>query len=142
MMFMYEEDMDPHHEQLHSPNIGARISAYLDVRDTNLVLDSLKRFGGYKVVIAGAMHSDFTDQSMISPLHWVTHTGPIKPARMQTIVRDYALSFFDKTLRGKDSPLLDSGNTSPFSEVHFRRWPAEQKDVSNSTDKPSKKGSM
>jgi hypothetical protein len=45
---------------------------------------------------------------------------------MQTIVRDYTLAFFDKTLRGKESPLLDSGNTSPFGEVRFEQWSALQ----------------
>jgi pimeloyl-ACP methyl ester carboxylesterase len=126
MMIMYEEDMDPQHTQLHSTNPGARVNAELDVLDTKNVSDSLRKFGGYRLVIAGAMHSDFTDQSLVSPLRRVTHTGPIKPARMQTIVRDYTLAFFDKTLRGKESPLLDSGNTSPFGEVHFEQWAAQK----------------
>jgi len=142
MMFMYEQDMDPKHEQLLSSNLGAREEADLDVRDSGLVLDSLKRYGGYKLVIAGAMHADFTDQPMVSPFHRVTQTGPIKPVRMQTIVREYALSFFDKTLRGRDSPLLDSGNSSPFSEVHFERWPADQKNGSAVASNSSTKSSM
>ena len=122
IMFMYEADADPQHTQLQSDLPSARVNAELDARDSKNVLNSLEKFGGYKLVIEGALHADFTDQSLISPFRRVTHTGPIKPARMHEIVRDYALAFFNKTLLNHGSPLLDSGNTSPFSEVHFQQW--------------------
>ena len=124
IMFMYEVSADTQHILVHSQNPAERVNAELDILDDKNVLDNLKEYGGYKLTIAGAMHADFTDQPMVSPFHRITHTGPIKPARMQTIVRDYALAFFNKTLREKGSPLLDSGNTSPFSEVHFEQWSA------------------
>ncbi|MBS1799360.1 MAG: hypothetical protein JSS95_05995 [Acidobacteria bacterium] len=125
MMFMYEPDGDPQLIKLHSPIQAVRVNAELDMLDAKNVLNSLEKFGGYKLVIDGAMHADFTDQSMISPFRWVTHTGPIKPARMHKIVREYALAFFNKTLREEGSSLLDSGNSSPFPEVHFKQWPAK-----------------
>lgn len=123
MMFMFEEDLDPRQENLHSSNLGERVDAQLNIVDNDLVMDSLRRFGGYRLTINGAMHVDFTDQPLISPFRRITHTGPIKPALVQRIVRDYALAFFDETLKKKRSPLLHSGNSSPFSEVQFTSWP-------------------
>jgi dienelactone hydrolase len=128
MMFMFEEDLDPRQEHLHSPNLGQRVDAQLNIIDNDLVMDSLRRFGGYRFTITGAMHVDFTDQPLISPFRRITHTGPIKPARVQTIVRDYALAFFDETLKKKQSLLLHSGNTSPFSEVQFTSFPVPIKE--------------
>jgi predicted dienelactone hydrolase len=123
MMFMFEEDLDPQHVNLHSSNLGSRVETELNIVDNKLVIDSLERAGGYRFTITGAMHGDFTDQPMISPLRRITHTGPIDRVEMQTIVRDYTLAFFDQTLRGRPSPLLNSGNTSPFREIQFRQWP-------------------
>ncbi|MBS1821265.1 MAG: hypothetical protein JST61_04735 [Acidobacteria bacterium] len=125
IMYMYEVSTDSQHVLVHSPIPAERVNAELDALDDKNVLDNLKEYGGYKLTIAGAMHADFTDQPMVSPFHRITHTGPIKPARMQLIVRDYALAFFNKTLRGQSSPLLDSGDTSPFGEVHFQEWSAQ-----------------
>jgi pimeloyl-ACP methyl ester carboxylesterase len=125
IMFMYEANASPQSAQLKSSLPSVRVNAELDMLDSGNVLNSLEKFGGYKLTIAGAMHADFTDQSLVSPFRRVTYTGPIKAARMHTIVRDYALAFFNKTLRGGGSPLLDSGNSSPFSEVHFEQWPAK-----------------
>lgn len=125
MMFMFEEDLDPQQEHLRSPNLGQRVDAQLNIIDNDLVMDSLRKYGGYRLTITGAMHVDFTDQPLISPFRRITHTGPIKPARVQAIIRDYALAFFDETLKEKRSPLLHSGNTSPFSEVKFTNFPAD-----------------
>ncbi|WP_260705478.1 alpha/beta hydrolase family protein [Edaphobacter flagellatus] len=125
LMWMYEDSVDPQHLLVNSPVPAEHVNAELDIRDEKNVLSSLERFGGYRLVIDGALHGDFTDQPLVSPFRRITHTGPIKPARMEMIVRDYALAFFNKTLYGKGSSLLDSGNTSPFKEVHFEQWPAK-----------------
>lgn len=121
MMWMYEDSFDPQHLLVKSSIPAEKVNAELDIRDEKNVMGSLQHFGGYRLVIDGALHGDFTDQPLVSPFRRVTHTGSIKPATMEEIVRDYALAFFDKTLYGKDAPLLDSGNTSPFREVHFEQ---------------------
>jgi dienelactone hydrolase len=125
VMFMYEDGLAPTPQQLRSPDKGIRVEAELDTYDMNLVDANLKQFGGYKLYIAGAQHMDFTDQSLYSPWGKLTETGPIPPARMHEILREYVLGFFDQTIRGKDSTLLQSGNASPFREVRFERWTAE-----------------
>jgi dienelactone hydrolase len=127
MMFMYEDGLEPTPEQLRSPDRAIRVEAELDTADTELIDTNLKQFGGYKLYIAGAQHMDFTDQSLYSPWHRLTETGPIPPARMHEILREYVLTFFDNTIYGKDSPLLESGNTSPFREVRFEHWTPESR---------------
>jgi dienelactone hydrolase len=122
MMFMYEAGTSPTSEQLRSADQGERTEAEIDAADMEVIDTSLKQFGGYKLYIAGAQHMDFTDQSLFSPLHRLTETGPIPPDRMHEILRAYVLAFFDKTIYGKDSPLLESGNSSPFREVQFEHW--------------------
>jgi predicted dienelactone hydrolase len=73
----------------------------------------------YRVIVRGAIHSNFTDGELWSPL--LKYTGaPIDPRRMISIVNAYLLAFFDRYLKGEEAPLLDM-NTSPYSEVDFQR---------------------
>jgi hypothetical protein len=65
---------------------------------------------------------DFTDHSLVSPWRNWTERGHIAPSQIQTIVRAYVLSFFDKTLRGEKPGLLQSGDSSPFPEVQIEQF--------------------
>jgi hypothetical protein len=125
IMWMYEEGPDAQSELLHASNQSERINAELDVIDSNLVRDSLLQLGGYKLVISGAAHGDFTDHSMVSPLRAISHAGIIRPSRMRIIVRTYTLAFFNKAIYGKEPSLLSADKPSPFSEVHLDSWPVK-----------------
>ncbi|MDE1175194.1 MAG: hypothetical protein PW789_01135 [Edaphobacter sp.] len=133
MMFMFEQDPGPKLEDLHSAIPALRVEAELDVKDDAIIHHAMEQAGGYQLIIQGAMHDDFTDQPMISPIRRITHTGPINTREMQTIVRRYSLAFFDQTLRGQASPLLQSGDVSPFKEVQFLQWKRPAQSVPTGT---------
>ncbi|GAB4489507.1 MAG: carboxylic ester hydrolase [Anaerolineales bacterium] len=71
------------------------------------------------VTILGADHYDFTDLPALSPLApQLGLKGPINGAQVQKILMDYTLAFFDLTLKGKPTPLLD-GPSAQYPEVRF-----------------------
>ena len=119
VMFVYEEASQPEPEDVHSVDPDVRVGAELDVSDMAGVDESLEQYGGYRLFVRGTTHMDFTDRPLVSPLRRLSLGGSIPPARMESIVRAYVLAFFEKTLHGRDSALLDSGNSSPFQEVQF-----------------------
>ena len=60
-------------------------------------------------------HYDFTDIGSFSSLSaQLGLTGPLNDEQVQRIVRAYALAFFDVTLRGMETPILD---TAAFPEI-------------------------
>ena len=65
---------------------------------------------------------DFTDHPLITPWRKWTQHKHISAAQIQTLVRIYVLAFFDETIRGKKSNLLESGRSSRFPEVQVERW--------------------
>ncbi len=99
------------------------IADQLDDRDAADVEASLRRYGGYHLVLKGAQHDDFTDESLVSPVRRLANRGTIPAGQLQDIVRTYVLAFFDKTLRGKDPSILHE-TSSPFKEVSFDSWPS------------------
>ncbi len=73
----------------------------------------------YHAVVQGTKHFNFCDLSMVSPLFkTVGFLGDIDGYRMEEIMNAYVLAFFDKTLKGIDSPLLDAPSSS-YPEVDF-----------------------
>ncbi len=122
ILWMYAGANQPDLSALHSSDAGQRVEAEMDVADDAMVRASLQQFGGYWIHIAGATHDDFTDRSMISPFRRITKGGPIATTEMQTIVRSYMLAFFDKTLGGRDSSLLNGAKTSPFPDVKYEQF--------------------
>jgi hypothetical protein len=69
--------------------------------------------------ILGTAHYDFTDLPALSPLaHALGLKGPIRGARVQRIVNDYSLAFFDQHLLGRSSDLLE-GPSPGHPEVIF-----------------------
>jgi len=64
--------------------------------------------------IRGTGHYDFSDLPRLSPLaHLIGLKGPIRAARMTAILDDYLAGFFDATLRGIRSDLIDGARTYP-----------------------------
>ena len=89
--------------------------AQVDADDNAAVDGSLQHYGGLRAYVAGTQHLDFTDQTLVSPIQRLTHTGPIKGARVREITRGLVLGFFDQELKGK-------GNVPAFAEVRMERF--------------------
>jgi len=97
-----------------------------------LVVDEIKRAGGEAVAysddvsqVDGAnnlIRQDFnySDFSLFSPEYRKAGIlGAIEGERMEKIISDYVLAFFDKYLRGKDTLLL-KGPGANYTEVDFK----------------------
>jgi len=110
---------DREHELLTLPTPGTTADQ-LDRADNTAVESSLLRFGGYRLYISGTQHLDFSDQPLLPPLRRLEYTGPIEPARIDTILRQTILSFFDETLRNQPSSVLTAPSSMP--EVTIQRW--------------------
>ena len=77
----------------------------------------------WDVNIAGTAHGNFTDLAFLTPAHRLSMlTGTIEPMRALIIMNAYTLAFFDYTLLGKASALLD-GPSAEFNEVTFDSMP-------------------
>jgi dienelactone hydrolase len=98
------------------PHPETGVEGTLDTTDNAAVNGSLKEYGGYRAYAAGALHLDFTDQTLFSPLRSLTFTGPIQGERIREITRGLVLGFFNQTLKGK-------GEISTYPEVKMEHWP-------------------
>jgi dienelactone hydrolase len=88
-------------------------------KEENLPPATKKRFeaipsGTYLVVIHGASHDSFTDGPVLTPSLLPL---PNQADRIFSLVREYALSFFDQTLKGIPSPLLASSMESELTSL-------------------------
>ena len=71
----------------------------------------------YIITVNGSMHIDFCDLAVFSPvLKYFRPPGRIDGQKMLKIMNSYTLAFFNKHLKGMDSPLLD-GPSPDFPEV-------------------------
>lgn len=88
-------------------------------RNINRLFFECAKNDAYYVVVKGTKHFNYSDFSLFSPDYKkVGILGPIEGNRMELIVNAYTLAFFDKYLRGKDSPLLKTPSAS-YPEVEF-----------------------
>jgi len=75
----------------------------------------------YYVIVKNSKHLDYSDYTYIMK-SWFSKLigvfGKIDGRQMIKITNDYVLSFFDKYIRGIDSPLLEN---NPYSEVAFEK---------------------
>ncbi|MFJ9446277.1 alpha/beta hydrolase family protein [Kitasatospora sp. NPDC101235] len=76
--------------------------------------------GGYKkwLTVAGADHFSFSDGDLLQEQAGFP-TAPLSPERGMAITREYVTAFFDQTLKGIHSPLLD-GPSPNNPEVLFQ----------------------
>ena len=84
---------------------------------------------GYNIYVRDAYHINFTDFNLVSPLFkfplWGA-LGSIDTQQMERIMNAYVLAFFDQTLKGIPSPLLQ--NFSPdYPEVELKIFGATVK---------------
>ena len=110
---------DRERELLTLPSPGNTLDQ-LDRADNTAVESSLTHFGGYRLYIRGAQHMDFSDQPLLPPLRRLEYTGPIESARIDTILRQTVLGFFDQTLSNQSSPLLTTPSSMP--DVTIEHW--------------------
>jgi predicted dienelactone hydrolase len=69
------------------------------------------------VTILGTAHYDFSDLPALSPLApQLGLKGPINGTRVQTIINDYTVAFFDQYLKGIPSPLME-GASDAYPEL-------------------------
>jgi hypothetical protein len=74
----------------------------------------------YDVSVKESVHLNYMDLSVWSPiLKYIGMLGKIDGTRMLKIMNAYVPAFFNKHLKGIDSPLLD-GPSSDFPEVIFK----------------------
>jgi len=73
----------------------------------------------YSVTIEGSSHMDFTDMFFTSPVVKKFNKKAIPDKRMYRVANAYIVAFFDKYLRGIESPLLE-GPSGDYPEVVFK----------------------
>lgn len=67
----------------------------------------------------GAKHFNYSDFSLFSPEYKNAGLlGDVEGGRMERIINDYVLAFFDKHLKGKDATLL-KGPPAHYAEIEF-----------------------
>nr|ATZ76730.1 Lip114 [uncultured bacterium] len=77
---------------------------------------------GYSLRVNGASHINFTDFNLVSPLFKLPQLGilgKIDTRQMERIMNAYILAFFDQTLKGISSPLLQ-GVSVDYPEVELK----------------------
>lgn len=119
--FMYS-DSAPTPALLNSANPQIRYEARMDQLDYMRSGASLLHYGGYRMVIKGSLHLNYTDRPLFSPWRRLTGAGPVDPRLAMREINAYTLAFFEKTLNGKSEPLLD-GSAHPYPNVAFEAFP-------------------
>ena len=79
---------------------------------------------GYSLRVNGASHINFTDFNLISPVFKLPQLGilgKIDTRQMERIMNAYTLAFFDQTLKGIPSPLLQSASPD-YPEVELKMF--------------------
>lgn len=78
-----------------------------------------RRGDGYLLTVEGTVHFDYTDIPLMSPVtSLIGLSGDVEGVRMVSIINNFALAFFDQTLRGEPAPLLEEGGNL-YDEVSF-----------------------
>jgi hypothetical protein len=85
-----------------------------EVRDTDARLKSASTGDWYDVTIAGTNHGSFSDLVLFIP----GASPNIEPARGYEIINALTVAFFDRYLKGVESPLLDDPG-AVYAEVEW-----------------------
>lgn len=102
---------------------------------------SLSTGRGHSLWVHGAQHNNFTDSSLVGPLLrfplW-NALGSINGQQMERIMNAYTLTFFDQTLKGIPSPLLQ-GDSPDYPEVELKTFTQLHNKYSFNSTKREKK---
>jgi predicted dienelactone hydrolase len=123
--FMNSDYPRPTAADLQSPDGNKRRSQLTDEWGFQQRERWFQQHGGYNLTLLNAAHFNFSDMPLKSRIN--NGGGKISPDRAMKIINAYTVAFFDRTLKGKDAPLLvgvaaqpqprQSG--SPFPEAIF-----------------------
>lgn len=86
--------------------------------------------GSCKIVLKNAQHCTFGDDVLLAGFlkkifnidDIKTTTGTVDGVKAIEIIRAYICNFFDKYLKGQQSPLLDEKNKKYSDDVEFKVW--------------------
>ena len=123
IFFMLEDQTLPSPTQLPSLDPQHRRAAEFEYAQAAMMETSLSRSGGYRMVIHGTTHRNFSDSPFFSPLHFLTGAGSIPARRGMDIINQYTLAFFNQTLQGQPEPLLTEMSRE-FPEARLEVWTA------------------
>jgi pimeloyl-ACP methyl ester carboxylesterase len=107
---------------LNSKNKDERDNGLMEQLDRDRKIKWLHQYGGYYLRIPNSLHLDFTDRPLFSRIKRFTKTSGLDPAFEEEVYDNYVLAFFERTLNGKDEPLLDR-SPSPYPTVLFFSYP-------------------
>lgn len=91
------------------------------VSDGSLIVGYHQEQNMYNIRVSGTKHFSYTDMSIYSPMYkWAGIIGDTNGHRMQKIMNDYILSFFNQYLKGEDSPLLKNNNKYKEVQLEYK----------------------
>lgn len=123
--FMMEDATFPPRTKLPSVDSRQQRAAEFAYAQSDMMENSLARSGGYRMVIQGTTHRNYSDSPFFSPLKFLTGAGSVSPDRAVHVINQYTRAFFDKTLKGKSEPLL-AGLSEDFPEARLEVWNAQR----------------
>jgi hypothetical protein len=121
-LFISDDAALPTDSDVVSDDPVVRYTSLLTRADYPRLLHNLARNDGVFLSVVGTSHGSFVDpgrSSRIREMLGPSATGGGIQARVQLILRSYALAFFRTHLLGTPAGLL-SGPSSQFPEVHLR----------------------
>jgi predicted dienelactone hydrolase len=125
--FMQSDYSRPTTAELKSTNGSLRRSKQTDEWGYQQRDRWFQKWGGEHLTLLGSAHMNFADRPLKSRIR--NGGGSIAPDRAMKIINAYTVAFFDRELKGKQSPLFSDTVTktdrlrsgSPFPEVIFDR---------------------
>jgi len=108
---------------LNSENKDVHDNGLMEKLDRDRKTKWLHEYGGYYLRIPDSLHLDFTDRPLYSRIRRLTKTSGLEPKFEEEVYNNYLLAFFEKTLNGKDEPLLNK-MPSPYPTVLFFAYPS------------------
>ncbi len=108
---------------LNSKNKDVHDNGLMEKLDRDRKTKWLHEYGGYYLRIPDSLHLDFTDRPLYSRIRRLTKTSRLEPKFEEEVYNNYLLAFFEKTLNGKDEPLLNK-MPSPYPTVLFFAYPS------------------
>lgn len=106
-------------EQLKAAGIS-RDQLRMLIRDWETRTAAVVRGGGMQVHLRGTAHMNYSDMPLWSPMlmRRSKQAGPIAPRRAHAVITEITLAWFDRYLKGKAAPILDSlASHYPEAEV-------------------------
>jgi dienelactone hydrolase len=119
-LFISSDDPPPTMEDLQAADPVRRLTARLNLLDQTWQQKVLER-GGLSIVVARTSHDSFIDDVRYAILKR-PQNGRNNPDRIASLVGRYGVAFFDATLRGRHSALLETP-VDVRDEYTVRVWP-------------------